>query len=101
MRNSALTAITIPAAGRILLAQASKHRRVLTLSPNLTAGYTAAPDPGVVENAGVVVTAGGGCVTLTFEAYGTLVQQAWYGYNGGVSAIVATVVESFELGEAR
>lgn len=97
MRNSSLRALTIPATGAVRLAEPSKHRRALTFSPNLSAGYTVAPDGGVSANAGLVVTAGGGCVTLTFEAVGTLVQQAWYGYNDTGTAITVGVLEAFDL----
>jgi len=97
MRNSSLRALTIPNGSAVRLAEPSKHRRVLTFSPHLSAGYTVAPDSGVSANAGLVVTAGGGCVTLTFEAVGTLVQQAWYGYHASGADITVGVLEAFDL----
>ena len=97
MRNASLRAVTIPTAGIARLAEPSKHRRVLTLSPHLSTGYTAAPDAAVASNGGLVVTAGGGCVTLTFEAVGTLVQQAWFGQNASGGDIVVGVLEAYEI----
>ena len=99
MRNASLRSITLAASGVTQVAQPSKHRRVLTFSPNQAEGYTVAPDAAVADNGGLVITAGGGCVTLTFEAVGTLVQQAWFANNAAVSPIVVGVLESFELAE--
>ncbi|MCB9740370.1 MAG: hypothetical protein H6747_14000 [Deltaproteobacteria bacterium] len=97
MRNAAITAVSIPNNTTVRLAEPSKHRRVLTLSPNLTAGYTASTDPNVGSNGGLVVTAGGGCVTLTFESVGVLVQQAWFGQNSSGGDITVAVLEAFEV----
>lgn len=97
MRNSSLRSVTLAASGVTLVAEASKHRRVLTLSPNQSSGYTVAPDGAVADNGGLVVTAGGGCVTLTFEAVGVLVQQAWYARNATAGALVVGVLEAFEV----
>lgn len=97
MRNSSLRSVTLAASGVTLVVEASKHRRVLTLSPNQASGYTVAPDAAVADNGGLVVTAGGGCVTLTFEAVGVLVQQAWYARNATAGALVVGVLEAFEV----
>jgi hypothetical protein len=97
MRNASITTVTIPNGTTRRLAEPSKHRRVLTLSPHLTAGYTASTDPNLVSNGGLVVTAGGGCVSLTFESVGVLVQQAWFGQNSSGADITVAVLEAYEV----
>lgn len=99
MRNASLRAVTLAASGVTRIAEPSKHRRVLTFSPNQSAGYTVAMDAAVADNGGLLITAGVGCVTLTFEAVGTLVQQAWFARNATAGAIVVGVLEAFELSE--
>lgn len=97
MRNGGISAVTLPLSGTARVAEPSKQRRVLTFSPNLTANYTVSTDPAVTDNAGLVVTAGGGCVTLTYEQVGALVQQAWYAHNATAGAIVVGVLQAFEF----
>lgn len=94
MRNSAFKVATLDTTA-VQIVPPSKHRRMLVFSPNLTTGYTVATSAAVSANAGLVVTAGGGCVVLRYEDLGTLVQQAWWGI--AASSTQMSVVEAFEL----